>query len=103
MGLNDRISSVRAPRSRDRVDDVRPAPVAADCRRRRGERLVEAEVASVYAMAGWRDPRCNQVSAAARPDHWDVTYDCRSPEHHVPSMTPSDRTVTVNRQGEPRQ
>jgi uncharacterized protein YcfJ len=178
MGLNDRISSVRALRSRDRIDDARYAPVAPDYRRRRGERLFEAEVTSVHAVLGERDQRCwiereqvaaqqrshsnvpgalagavigavlghqvgggsgrdlatvggavaggyvgsrtgrsgeagpapyrdvqrcNQVSAAARPDHWDVTYDFRGQEHHVQLMTPPGRTVTVNRQGEPRQ
>lgn len=178
MGLNDRISSVRALGSRDRVDQARYAPPAPDYRRRPGERLFQAEVTSVHAVLGAREQRCwidreqvppeqrsrsnvpaalagavigavlghqvgggsgrdlatvggavaggyagsrvggggepgpaqyrdvqrcNEVSAAARPDYWDVTYDFRGHEHRVQLMTPPGKTVTVNRQGEPRQ
>jgi len=61
MGLNDRISSVRAVGSDVRVDDRRyaPAPVAVyDSRRRGNERLYEANVTSVRAVVGTPEQRC---------------------------------------------
>ena len=61
MGLNDRISSVRAVRSNTRSDDNRyaPAPVAAyDYQRRDNERLYEANVTSVRAVVGTPEQRC---------------------------------------------
>jgi uncharacterized protein YcfJ len=39
---------------------------------------------------------------AARPAYWDVTYNFRGQEHRVQMTTEPGRTVTVNRQGEPR-
>jgi len=53
MGLNDRISSVRAVGRGDRLEDSRYAPlpvVATDYRRRDAERLFEANVTSVRAV-----------------------------------------------------
>jgi uncharacterized protein YcfJ len=61
MGLNDRVSSVRAVSTTARVDDGRysPAPVAAyDNRRRRNERIYEANVTSVRAVVGTPEQRC---------------------------------------------
>ena len=61
MGLNDRISSVRAARADARVDDNRyaPAPVAVyDYRRRDEERLYDARVTSVRAVLETPDQRC---------------------------------------------
>jgi uncharacterized protein YcfJ len=61
MGLNDRISSVRALDWNTRVEDRRYAPVPApvyDNRRRGGERLYEANVTSVRAMVGTPEQRC---------------------------------------------
>ncbi len=61
MGLNDRISSVRAVSLNERIDERRyaPAPVAApDYRRRNNERLYEANVTSVRAVVGPPDQRC---------------------------------------------
>lgn len=62
MGLNDRISSVREVNRGARIDDNRyaPAPVAAhdDYRRRDNERLYEADVTSVHAVAGPPEQRC---------------------------------------------
>jgi uncharacterized protein YcfJ len=61
MGLNDRISSVRAVAKSARVDDNRygPAPVAAyDARRRSNERLYEATVTSVRAVVSEPQQRC---------------------------------------------
>ena len=61
MGLNDRISSVRAVAANTRVDDNRhiPAPVTYyDYRRRDDERLYEARVTSVRAVLGTAGQRC---------------------------------------------
>ncbi|HEX4857519.1 MAG TPA: beta/gamma crystallin-related protein [Usitatibacteraceae bacterium] len=61
MGLNDRISSVRAAAPRPRADNERylPAPVAYyDYRRRNDERLYEARVISVRAVVGMPEQRC---------------------------------------------
>lgn len=62
MGLNDRVSSVRAVSRDARNDDNRyapPAPVAApDYRRRNNERLYEANVTSVRAVVGTPEQRC---------------------------------------------
>ncbi len=73
MGLNDRISSVRPVATNARVMDDRYAPNAApayDNRRRRNERLFEANVTSVRAVVGPPEQRCwvepEQVSQPAR-------------------------------------
>ena len=61
MGLNDRISSVRAVNRSARVDQHRFAPEAVpvyDNRRRRDERVFEAEVTSVRAVVGQAQQRC---------------------------------------------
>ncbi len=61
MGLNDRISSVRAVASHPRADDERfvPAPVSYyDYRRRNDERLYDARVISVRAVVGTPEHRC---------------------------------------------
>ena len=61
MGLNDRVSSVRAVNTTARVDDQRYAPPPApvyDNRRRRDERLYEADVTSVRAVVGPPEQRC---------------------------------------------
>ncbi|HSW05691.1 beta/gamma crystallin-related protein [Aquabacterium sp.] len=61
MGLNDRVSSVRAVPRDLRVEDSRyaPAPVVdRDYRRRRNERLFEAPVTSVRAVVSQPDRRC---------------------------------------------
>jgi uncharacterized protein YcfJ len=61
MGLNDRISSVRAVSSSARYDDHRYAPAPQpvyDNRRRKGERIYEAEVTSVRAVHGQPEQRC---------------------------------------------
>jgi len=71
MGLNDRVSSVRAvsPDARpDERSDERRLPPAADFRRRNNERLYEARVTSVRAVLGTPEQRCwverNQVAPA---------------------------------------
>jgi uncharacterized protein YcfJ len=46
--------------------------------------------------------RCETVPASSRPDYWDVSYVFRGQEHHIQMTSPPGRTVTVNRQGEPR-
>ena len=61
MGLNDRVSSVRAVNRNARVEDDRYAPppvVAHDYRRRRNERLYQAEVTDVRAVLGPPERRC---------------------------------------------
>lgn len=61
MGLNDRVSSMRAVGKDGRIDDHRyaPAPVAGyDYRRRNNERLYEANVTSVRAVVGTPEQRC---------------------------------------------
>ncbi len=61
MGLNDRISSVRAVTPRPRAYDERypPAPVSYyDYRRRGDERLYDARVVSVHAVVGTPEQRC---------------------------------------------
>jgi uncharacterized protein YcfJ len=61
MGLNDRISSVRAAAPRSRAGDERytSAPVSYyDYRRRSDERLYDARVISVRAVVGTPEQRC---------------------------------------------
>jgi uncharacterized protein YcfJ len=59
MGLNDRISSVRAVNRDARNGDNRYAPVSVyDGRRRNNERLYEANVTSVRAVVGPSEQRC---------------------------------------------
>jgi len=75
MGLNDRVSSVRAVSREARIDDGRyapPPPVAYDYRRRGGERLYQADITSVRAVVGTPAQRCwverEQVVQPARND-----------------------------------
>jgi uncharacterized protein YcfJ len=61
MGLNDRVSSVRAVSRNVRIEDDRyapPAPPAYDNRRRGNERLYQADVTSVRAVLGTPEQRC---------------------------------------------
>lgn len=61
MGLNDRVSSVRMVNVDARIDNHRyaPAPLPAyDNRRRKNERLFEANVTSVRAVVGSPEQRC---------------------------------------------
>lgn len=61
MGLNDRISSVRAVSRDARVDDNRYAPdpdAVYDNRRRGGERLYQANVTSSRAVVATPEQRC---------------------------------------------
>lgn len=52
---------------------------------------------------GYKDvQRCEQVPQSGKPDYWDVTYQFRGIEHRVQATVPPGRTVTVNRDGEPR-
>jgi uncharacterized protein YcfJ len=46
--------------------------------------------------------RCTTVANQNPPEFWDVTYEFRGQEHHMHVTSPPGRTVTVNRQGEPR-
>lgn len=74
MGLNDRISSVRPVANNERIADSAYAPlpiVAQDYRRRRDERLYDAPVTSVRAVAGTPAQRCwmerEQVAQQPQP------------------------------------
>ncbi|HUR89061.1 MAG TPA: beta/gamma crystallin-related protein [Ramlibacter sp.] len=61
MGLNDRISSVRPVRNNERIAENAYAPmpvVAQDFRRRREERMYEAQVTSARAVVGTPAQRC---------------------------------------------
>lgn len=61
MGINERIASARPLPANERVDEARYAPVAQavyDARRRRNERLFEAQVSSVRAVMGPPEQRC---------------------------------------------
>lgn len=61
MGLNDRVSSVRAVSRDTRIDNRRyaPAPVIErDFRRSNNEQLFEADVTSVHAVLGSPEQRC---------------------------------------------
>jgi uncharacterized protein YcfJ len=63
MGLNDRISSVRAVSGDARIDENRYAPPpppapAWDYQRRKGERVYEVNVTSVHAVVGPPEQRC---------------------------------------------
>lgn len=61
MGLNNRVSSVRSVGRDARVDEDRYAPppaVVQDYRRRRNERLFQAEVTAVRAVLGPPERRC---------------------------------------------
>ncbi len=61
MGLNDRISSVRPISRNARVENDRyspAAPPAYDNRRRKDERLYDADVTSVRAVLGTPEQRC---------------------------------------------
>ncbi|HZN48483.1 MAG TPA: beta/gamma crystallin-related protein [Ramlibacter sp.] len=61
MGLNDRISSVRPLAADERVAEADYAPmpvVSQDFRRRRNERLYDAEVTSSRAVVGTPGQRC---------------------------------------------
>lgn len=46
--------------------------------------------------------RCSEVPNSAKPTYWDVTYNFRGQDHRVQMVSPPGRTITVNRDGEPR-
>ncbi len=46
--------------------------------------------------------RCETAAPAGPPQFWDVTYNFRGVEHRVQMATQPGRTITVNREGEPR-
>lgn len=75
MGLNNRISSVRPVKGRDRYDNEAPPPLAQpsyEWRRRPSERIVEVPVRSVHAVVGTPEQRCwverQQVNEPSRPN-----------------------------------
>lgn len=62
MGLNNRISSVRPVKARNRYENEAPPPVAQqpnyEWRRRPSERIIEVPVRSVRAVVGAPEQRC---------------------------------------------
>lgn len=46
--------------------------------------------------------RCSSDAGSRTPDYWDVTYNYRGREHRVQTTYEPGRTISVNRQGEPR-
>lgn len=75
MGLNNRISSVRPVKARDRYDNEAPPPLAQptyEWRRRPSERIVDVPVSSVHAVVGAPEQRCwverQQVTEPSRPN-----------------------------------
>ncbi len=46
--------------------------------------------------------RCADTGNRGQPTYWDVTYTFRGQEHRMQMVSPPGRTVTVNRNGEPR-
>lgn len=75
MGLNNRISSVRPLKARDRYDNEAPPPLAQptnEWRRRPSERIVDVPVSAVHAVVGAPEQRCwverQQVSEPSRPN-----------------------------------
>jgi uncharacterized protein YcfJ len=46
--------------------------------------------------------RCDGNAAQATPAYWDVTYQFRGQQHRIQTARDPGRTVTVNRNGEPR-
>ena len=53
-------------------------------------------------VAGQDVRRCADVPGGARPAYWDVTYRFRGVDHRMQMGQQPGATVTVNRQGEPR-
>ena len=53
-------------------------------------------------VAGQDVRRCADVPGGARPAYWDVTYRFRGVDHRMQMSQQPGATVTVNRQGEPR-
>lgn len=47
--------------------------------------------------------RCSTVNASSEPAYWDVTYRFRGITHRAQMLSPPGRSVTVNRDGEPRE
>jgi uncharacterized protein YcfJ len=47
--------------------------------------------------------RCKTVPSQAGAEYWDVTYNFRGLQHHAQLTQPPGATITVNRQGEPRE
>ena len=46
--------------------------------------------------------RCAETGNRGQPTYWDVTYTFRGQEHRMQMVSPPGRTITVNRDGEPR-
>ena len=68
-----------------------------------GGAAIGANVNRPDATPDTRDVRrCEPTAASGKPQFYDVTYNYRGVDHHVQMATPPGRTITVNRDGEPR-
>lgn len=54
------------------------------------------------ASQGQDVQRCENVPNSAKPEFWDVSYHFRGQDHQVQMTSQPGRTITVNRDGEPR-
>jgi uncharacterized protein YcfJ len=50
-----------------------------------------------------RDVRRCETVQSGQPDYWDVSYTYRNVDHRIQMSAPPGRTISVNRDGEPRQ
>ena len=46
--------------------------------------------------------RCTEAPRSAQPEYWDVSYEFRGETHRAQMSSRPGKTITVNRQGEPR-
>ena len=50
-----------------------------------------------------RNVRRCETTSNGRPEYWDVSYRFRNVEHRIQMTSAPGRTISVNRDGEPRQ
>ena len=69
-----------------------------------GGAVVGSRVGNNNSQPSTRDvERCNTTSTQRTPDYWDVSYRFRGKDHRVQMTNAPGDTITVNRQGEPRE
>lgn len=116
MGLNGRISSVRALSHRGRVDDRPQEAMVTSVRAVLGlpQRLCWIELEPMAAgstpvppaqQMGARRPltkdlrRCDILPSQARPEYWEITYVFRGQEYRTQVSSQPGHTVTVDERG----
>lgn len=67
-----------------------------------GGAALGANVDKIRDRVSGRDVRRCENVASGRPEYWDVTYNFRGVTHRVQTQTDPGRTITVNRDGQPR-